>query len=772
MTCPIELPARGRVNVAVEMAVAASSESSVHVQLLSRVPFLTQVSHENLEQLAQGAVVRNFDPHRPVISQGKFGHSMFVLVQGTLTITATGTDGLQLFLGRLDQPGQFFGEVALLGRGVRSATVATEAPTTLLEIEKNLFERIARRHDGVLEELEKYYHARAIGTYVRLHRYLTQLDEPTMNWLLDGASMRKYKRDEVVCRTGDPTSHVMLIKDGVLKMVRKGADGRMSILAYFNTDDVAGAHDPAQRSYDLVALGQAEVIFLDRTKFNQLAQSHPHIFDHFGKDDMHRQEALHGASQTVYGAVEAFLKEGVEVESLLVINLDRCVRCGNCVRACHSRHQFTRLDRRGPIFRRRKSVASTRHEHLMIPSSCRHCRDPECMIGCPTGAIQRFPNGDVDINDNCIGCENCARKCPYGNITMRPLPPDQQRENIVKRAIKCNLCRGYAYSNCVHECPRGAVLRVDPLRYFDELAMVMESEQQQAIAWQREQAEQASAFGKASQKQAVKPRSTAFVWMSFVFFLLAVAGVVSAYFASPEPRSGRTLWGIGFGIAATACIAVAMTLGARKRIRNSGLGRFEVWVQFHMVIGVVGFLTALAHAGFRLTGVFTTVLITVFAFEVLTGVLGQAIYMIFPRILTRLERNGLSKLIEDLHEEEIELARGIDELTHKSPPIIGDFVRRDLARAVGSLWTRLKKSYDPEKAPAEVRQRVALQNIPPTSQSTAERLIKDVLRLQDVRAQLWLHYGMKHWVVAHIAATGALAVFLTIHIASMLLFIL
>ena len=753
-------------------ATSASSETSVHVQLLGQVPFLSQVSHENLEQLAQGAVVRRFDAHRPVITQGKFGHSMFVIVEGTVSISATGEDGLQLFLGRLHQPGQFFGEVALLGRGVRSATVATEAPSVLLEIEKNLFERIARRHNGVLEGLEQYYHARAIGTYVRLHRYLSQLDELTLNWLLEGATMRKYKRDEVVCRTGEPADAVMLIKDGVLKMVRQSGGGGMSILAYFNTDDVAGAHDGPQRSYSLVALGQAEVIYFDRDKFNQLARANPHVFDRFGKDDMHRQEALQGASNTVYGAVEAFLKEGVEVESLLVINLDRCVRCGNCVRACHARHQFTRLDRRGPIFRRRKAVQSTKHEHLLIPSSCRHCRDPECMIGCPTGAIQRFPNGDVDINDNCIGCENCARKCPYGNITMRPLPAELQRDNVVKRAIKCNLCRGYAYSNCVHECPRGAVLRVDPLRYFDELAMVMEAEQQQAIEWQRQQAERASAFGKGSAKQRVKPRSTGFVWLSLVFFALGIAGVLAAYLASPEPRSGRTTWGIGFGILATGCIVLALFLGARKRMRNVGLGRFEVWVQFHMVIGLLGFWAALAHAGFRLTGVFTTVLLVVFAFEVLTGVVGQAIYMIFPRILTRLERSGLSKLIEDLHEEEIELARGIDELTQKSPPIVGEFVKGDLRRATLSVWSRFKKSYDPARAPDLVLQSVSINNLPPAHQSTAERLVKDAVRLQDVRAQLWLHYGMKHWVVAHVAATGALATFLIIHIVSMLLFIL
>ena len=208
-------------------------------------------------------------------------------------------------------------------------------------------------------------------------------------------------------------------------------------------ENLVGIGDGPRRGYDLVALGQAEIIYLDRNVVDSLEKSHPAIYAKFGKSIM-GEEMDAGNGNTVMGFAANLLKEGVEAESLLIINLDRCVRCGNCVRGCHSRHEYTRLDRRGPIFKRRKALDSKKHEHILVPSSCRHCRDPECMIGCPTGAIQRYPDGDVGINDNCIGCDNCARKCPYGNITMRPLPESEQKDGVTKKAIKCNLCRGYA----------------------------------------------------------------------------------------------------------------------------------------------------------------------------------------------------------------------------------------------------------------------------------------------------------------------------------------
>jgi Fe-S-cluster-containing dehydrogenase component/CRP-like cAMP-binding protein len=748
-------------------APSGTSGAAGLVGFLSQVPFLTRVPHEDLEPLAQSAVVRRYGPGASVVVQGEFGHSMFLLIEGALGIHATSDEGVRLDLGRLEKPGDFFGEVALLGRGVRSATVVTQGDTVLLEIEKNRFDLLARRHDSALEELEKYYHARSIATYTRLHRYLGQLDEQGVREVTAGARMRKFRRDEVVAKSGDAADTVLLIKDGVLKAVRPGRDGKLSILAYFNTHDVVGAHDSNTRGYDLVALGQAEVIFLPRAAFSKMGQKRPDVFARFGKDDMQRQEVLARAGGTVFGAAQAFLQAGVEVESLLVINLDRCVRCGNCVRACHARHAFTRLDRRGPIFRRRKAIASKQHEHILIPSSCRHCRDPECMIGCPTGAIQRFPDGDVDINDNCIGCENCARKCPYGNITMRPLAEGESKQpNVTKRAIKCNLCRGFSYSNCVHECPRGAVLRVDPLRYFDELALVMEAEQRDAIEWQRNQAKQVGQLGA---KQRVKPRSTWFVWVSLLFLVAGLAGVLALYLAAPGPHRGGTTLGLGFGTAAAACIGAALFLGARKRMRNTPIGPLEVWTQFHMVIGILGFVLALAHAGFRITGVATTVLLLVFALEVLTGVLGQAIYMIAPRILTRLERAGLAKLIEDLYEEELELERGVLELRGKlGRDVVAELDRR-LPAATGSIGSRFKKSYDPTAAADRAASLVAQGSPDEETGNAVARIARDTARLKDIRAQLLLHRSMKSWLVLHVATAGALAVFVVGHIVGMLL---
>src|SRR5205085_611227 len=208
-------------------------------------------------------------------------------------------------------------------------------------------------------------------------------------------------------------------------------------------------------------------------------------------------------------------------------------------------------------------------------------------------------------------CQNCARKCPYGNITMRPLDEKERPSpEVTQRAIKCNLCRGYDYSNCVHECPRGALLRVDPLKFFEELALVMEAEQKDAIEWSRGQAK---VFGLLGTKQRIRARSTWFVPASFFFGILAIAGIVAATVLSGAKLRGGSAVGLPLGIGAATLLIAAAFQGVRKRLRNTALGGLEAWTQFHMVMGCVGFFAAVAHAGFQVTGVFTTLLLVVFA---------------------------------------------------------------------------------------------------------------------------------------------------------------
>jgi Fe-S-cluster-containing hydrogenase component 2 len=102
----------------------------------------------------------------------------------------------------------------------------------------------------------------------------------------------------------------------------------------------------------------------------------------------------------------------VQGQRLMLIDLDRCTRCDECVQACVHSH----TDGRSRLF-----LEGPRFGKYLVPATCRSCLEPVCMIGCPVGSIHRGDNRQIVIEDWCIGCGLCARNCPYGSIQMHDL---------------------------------------------------------------------------------------------------------------------------------------------------------------------------------------------------------------------------------------------------------------------------------------------------------------------------------------------------------------
>jgi CRP-like cAMP-binding protein len=117
-------------------------------------------------------------------------------------------------------------------------------------------------------------------------------------------------------------------------------------------------------------------------------------------------------SRDVYQS-EAFSELGlIQGQRLMLIDLDRCTRCDECVRACVDTHS----DGRSRLF-----LDGPRFGKYLVPTTCRSCLDPVCTIGCPVGSIHRGDNREIVIEDWCIGCNLCARNCPYGSIQMHDI---------------------------------------------------------------------------------------------------------------------------------------------------------------------------------------------------------------------------------------------------------------------------------------------------------------------------------------------------------------
>ncbi|MBI4613673.1 MAG: 4Fe-4S dicluster domain-containing protein [Planctomycetes bacterium] len=175
---------------------------------------------------------------------------------------------------------------------------------------------------------------------------------------------------------------------------------------------------------------------------------------------------------------------------VFVVDIDKCIGCGSCVRACEKENGVPEKYFRTWVERYR--ISCTGHvtiespnggrdgfepdtlddeitRSFFVPKLCNHCTHTPCVQLCPVGASYRTPDGVILVDETrCIGCGYCVQACPYGSRFIHP-------ETHV--ATKCVLCyhritKGLPTA-CIGACPVGARMIGDRKDPDDEVCKII-----------------------------------------------------------------------------------------------------------------------------------------------------------------------------------------------------------------------------------------------------------------------------------------------------------
>ncbi len=243
----------------------------------------------------------------------------------------------------------------------------------------------------------------------------------------------------------------------------------------------------ARRNATVRAAINTETIWMESDKFRQMIDVSPELRGEVERLLLTRfieSESMQ-TRPDAGNIIQLLVEQGVgEATDILLIDETLCVACDNCEKACAETH--------GGVSRLNREAGPT-YASIHVPTSCRHCEHPHCMADCPPDAIHRAVDGEVYIDDSCIGCGNCERNCPYGVIQLSSGAPKKpglfswmmfgigpgpgenkgwnkahkKDDGAPKVAVKCDMCLNVpGGSACVRACPTGAAIRVSPEEFF------------------------------------------------------------------------------------------------------------------------------------------------------------------------------------------------------------------------------------------------------------------------------------------------------------------
>jgi CRP-like cAMP-binding protein len=117
------------------------------IELLSKVQMFSSLNKRELGLIARSADVVTVKPGTEIVTQGTSGHEFYLVVSGQATVRRNGRKIATL------GPGQYFGELALLDRGPRSATVTAETDVELAIISQREFLAVLNQVPAVAYKL-------------------------------------------------------------------------------------------------------------------------------------------------------------------------------------------------------------------------------------------------------------------------------------------------------------------------------------------------------------------------------------------------------------------------------------------------------------------------------------------------------------------------------------------------------------------------------------------------------------------------------------------
>jgi CRP-like cAMP-binding protein len=256
---------------------AAGSE----ILLTAPLPLFSAMPKEALRDLVGAFEMITVPAGHCVIQEGEEGSEAYIVARGELEVLRSSgdeDDRPPIMLARLVS-GALFGEMALLSRAPRAASVVATRPSILLVAKREALEAVAEGRPEVAVELAAHCRRRMVANLGRTSPVLVAVPPQERTMLVERFETRIYEKGEKLVTQGQEAAGLHLVASGQVAVVTHDSDESV-VLASLSPGETVGEVALVLRrkaNADVIAVHPTVTLFLPREEFISLIQDHPGV---------------------------------------------------------------------------------------------------------------------------------------------------------------------------------------------------------------------------------------------------------------------------------------------------------------------------------------------------------------------------------------------------------------------------------------------------------------------------------------------------------------
>lgn len=268
------------MDIDVDEDVDDGSSHEINPSQLPPIPLFSELDEKAFVELLQRLDWQHLSDAAAVVTQGEVGQSFYVIVSGTVRVERRNEAGETQILARLGE-GSFFGEMALLGDGLRSASVVAEGEVDLFELSRPMLDALSANYPSVEQVMLRFSKQRLLANLLNTSPLFAPFDRAARKVLIEKFKSRPVAEKTDIVVAGQRGDGLYVLLSGRAQVVASPKQSAV-VLADLGPGSIFGEisllkNEPVGAT--VRSLTPCTILRLPAKIFRELVMSQPEILD-------------------------------------------------------------------------------------------------------------------------------------------------------------------------------------------------------------------------------------------------------------------------------------------------------------------------------------------------------------------------------------------------------------------------------------------------------------------------------------------------------------